>query len=156
MRKMQLTATVAVTLLALGNAVAAPASDPQVISGRGVTYFDGRVRSPFAGLGTRGDQASNQLALEDGESRVTIDRAHRRITIVNAHLYPSRQSIADLTFLGTARAEDGTRVPLAVHLKIDKKKTKIATDLHPHWTVRGNRTTRPMLGAKIALKMMSR
>ena len=71
---------------------------------------------------------------------MTIDRARRRITIVNAHLYASKQIIADLTFLGTARAEDGTRVPLAVHLKIEKKKTKIATDLHPHWTVRGKLT----------------
>ena len=137
---MKLLATVAVTLLAVGNAVAAPLPDPQVVSGRGVTYFDGRVRSPFAGLGTRGAQASNQLALDDGESRVTIDRARRRITIVNAHLYADKQIIADLTFLGTARAEDGTRVPLAVHLKIEKKKAKISTDLHPHWTVRGKLT----------------
>jgi hypothetical protein len=111
-----------------------------VISGRGVTYFDGRIRSPFAGLGTRGDQASNQLALDDDESRVTIDHARHRITIVNAHVYPSRQIVADLTFLGTARAEDGARVPLAVHLKIEKKKAKISTDLHPHWTVRGKLT----------------
>ncbi len=141
MRQMKLLAAVVVTLLA-GNAVAAaaPLPDPQVISGRGVTYFDGRVRAPFAGLGTRGDQASNQLALDDGESRVTIDRARRRITIVNAHLYASNQIIADLTFLGTARAEDGTRVPLAVHLKVEKKKTKISIDLHPHWTVRGKLT----------------
>ena len=137
MRQMKLPATVAVTLLAVGSAVAAPVPDPQVISGRGVIYFDGRVRAPFAGLGTRGDQASNQLALDDGESRVTIDRARRRITIVNGHVYPSRQIIADLTFLGTARAEDGTRVPLGVHLKLEKKKAKISTDLHPHWTVRG-------------------
>ena len=140
MRQLTLRATVAATLFAVGSAVAAPAPGPQVISGRGVSFFDGRVRCPLAGFGTRGDQASNQLALDDGESRVTVDRARRRITIVNAHLYPSRQIIADLIFLGTARAEDGGRVPLAVHLKLEKKKTKIETDLHPHWTVRGKLT----------------
>ena len=123
-------------------AVAAPAaSASQVIAGRGVTYFDGRVRCPFAGLGARGDQASNRLALDDGESRVD-DRSgtRHRITVVNTHPYPSRQIIADLTFLGTAKAESGARVPLAVHLKIEKKKAKISIDLHPHWTARGKLT----------------
>jgi hypothetical protein len=126
--------------LALRRAVGAEAPTPQIITGRGVTYFDGRVRSPFAGLGTRGPQASNQLALDDAESRATIDPARRRITIVNTRVYPTKQIIADLTFLGTARAEDGARVPLAVHLKVEKKKAKISTDLHPHWTVRGKLT----------------
>jgi hypothetical protein len=145
---MTLVATLALTLLSAGNvclgagaAVGAPAAPgPQVISGRGVTYFDGRVRCPYAGLGARGDQASNRLALDDGESRVTIDRARRRITVVNAHLYPSKQIIADLTFLGTAKAESGARVPLAVHLKLEKKKAKVSIDLHPHWTTRGKLT----------------
>jgi hypothetical protein len=134
-----LLATAGLTTFTLRKALAGEPS-PRVISGRGVSYFDGRVRCPFAGLGTRGPQASNQLALDDAESRVTIDEARRRITIVNTHVYPSRQIIADLTFLGTARARDGARVPLAVHLKLEKKKAKIAIDLHPHWTVRGKLT----------------
>jgi hypothetical protein len=115
-------------------AAATAVPPPQVIAGRGVTYFDGRVRCPFAGLGKRGDQASNRIALDDGDTRATIERARRRITIANAHLYPSKQVIADLTFLGTAKAESGGRVPIAVHLKIEKKKAKISIDLHPHWT----------------------
>jgi hypothetical protein len=133
-------AMVALTLFSTRSAGATAGPAPQVVSGRGVTYFDGRVRCPFAGLGKRGDQASNRLALEDGESRVTIDRARHRITVVNAHVYPSRSVIVDLTFLGTAKAEGGGRVPLAVHLKVEKKKAKISTDLHPHWTTRGKLT----------------
>jgi len=139
-RRSVLLGAAGLTGLALRKAVAAEAAAPPVISGRGVTYFDGRVRCPFAGLGARGPQASNQLALDDAASRVTIDPVRRRITIVNTQVYRTKQIIADLTFLGTARAEDGARVPLAVHLKLEKKKAKISTDLHPHWTVRGKLT----------------
>lgn len=149
MRTMTLVATVALTLLAAGKVDAAGATavpTPQVISGRGVTYFDGSIRCPFAGLGTRGERASNRLALDDGESRVTIDQTRRRITVVNTHRYPSEQIIVDLTFLGTAKAESGARVPLAVHLKLEKKKAKISVDLHPHWTTR-DKLTAPELEA---------
>src|SRR5262249_26025742 len=53
------------------------------------------------------------------------------------HVYPSKQVIADLTFLGTATADNGARVPIAVHVKLEKKKSKVSIDLHPHWTTRG-------------------
>jgi hypothetical protein len=132
-----LAATTMLAALWSGRAAATAVPAPQVISGRGVTYFDGRVRCPFAGVGARGDQASNRIALDDGETRATIERARRRIVIANTHVYPSKQVIADLTFLGTATTESGARVPIAVHLKIEKKKGKISTDLHPHWTTRG-------------------
>jgi hypothetical protein len=130
----------AIGLLASTADAETPAAAPQVISGRGVTYFDGKVRCPFAGLGTRGDMASNRLALDDGASRVTIDSARRRITVENSTAYPTKQVIADLTFLGTAKAENGARVPLAVHLKLEKKKAKVSVDVHPHWTTRGKLT----------------
>jgi hypothetical protein len=139
-RRTVLAGAAGLTVLALRKAIAADATGPGAIGGRGVTYFDGRVPCPFAGLGSRGPHASNQLALTDDQSRVTIDKARRRITVVNTHLYPSRQIIVDLTFLGTATAQDGTRVPLAVHLKLDKKKSAVGIDLHPHWTVRGKLT----------------
>jgi len=113
---------------------------PQTFQGRGVYYFEGRTVSPFAGLGARTDHASNRLALDDGRSTVTIDRQAGRITIVNTTPYPEKATIADLTFLGTATGEDGRRSPLAVHLKIEKKKTKLSVDLHPHWTVRDKLT----------------
>jgi hypothetical protein len=112
----------------------------QTFQGRGVYYFEGRTVCPFAGLGARADHASNRLALDDGESQVTVDRTRGRIVIVNAHAYPEKATIADLTFLGSAKAEDGARVPLAVHLKVEKKKGKTSLDLHPHWTVRGKLT----------------
>jgi hypothetical protein len=104
---------------------------PFALSGRGVHYF-----SAVGSLGAR--PAGNRLALDDDASRVTIDPERHRITIVNAQAYPSRQVIADLTFLGTAKDDHGTRLPVAVHLKIEKKKAKVSLDLHPHWTTRGH------------------
>ncbi len=129
----------------LGSALADPIPDPLVVSGDGITYFDGRIRSPLAGVGTRGDQASNRLVLEvEGMSTVTIDRTRHRITIADAHLYTSNQIITDLTLLGTAKSKDGTRVPLAVHLTVQKNGAKVSTDLHPHWTVPG-----PLVAAEL-------
>ncbi len=125
----------------LGSALAAPDPGPLVVSGDGITYFDGRVRSPLAGVGTRGDQASNRLVLDvEGMSTVMIDRTRHRITIVDAHLYTTNQTITDLTLLGTAKGQDGARVPLAVHLTVQKNGANISTDLHRHWTVPGTLT----------------
>ncbi|MBW3549149.1 MAG: hypothetical protein KY452_13595, partial [Actinobacteria bacterium] len=36
----------------------------EVFEGRGVHYFPGRVRSPLAGVGARGEYESNRLALD--------------------------------------------------------------------------------------------
>ena len=111
-----------------------------MISGRGVTYFDGRIRCPYAGLGARGDQASNRLALDDGESQVTIDRDapphHRR---EHAPL-PVQANHRRSDLPRHRQGRSGARVPLAVHLKLEKKKAKISIDLHPHWTMRGKLT----------------
>jgi hypothetical protein len=126
-------------LMVGGVALAAPAPPPasKTFSGRGVYYFEGRVPCPLAGVGKRSANASNRVALGDESSRVVVDRAKGRIVVTNTHPYPDRQVIADLTFLGAASTEDGRRVPLAVHVKLEKKKQTVELDVHPHWTVRG-------------------
>ena len=115
-------------------ATAAPSVAPQVFSGRGVGYFEGRVRCPLAGVGQRAPFASNRLGLDDDYSRVTVDGAAKRIIVDNSHAYPHRQVIVDLMLLGTAAAADGRRVPLGVHVKLEKKKSRVDVDVHPHWT----------------------
>jgi hypothetical protein len=132
---------VAATILTTAAPPAATAPPaPQTFREPGVHYFEGRTVCPFAGLGARADHASNRLALDDNRSTVTIDSQRGRITILNEASYPEKATIADLTFLGVATAEGGARTPLAVHLKVEKKKTKVSVDLHPHWTVRGKLT----------------
>ncbi len=111
-------------------------------SRRGVYYFDGRVRCPLAGVGTRGAFASNRLALEDDHSEVEIDRTARRITVRNSHRYARRAVIADLTFLADGETRSGRRVPLALHLEVKKRGDKLSLDLHRHL-----RTQEPLAGA---------
>jgi hypothetical protein len=122
----------------LATAGAAPGSE--TFHDPGVYHFKGRMVCPLAGLGKRGDHASNQLALDDGQSTVTVDHRRRRITIVNRASYPQKATVADLTFLGRATGEDGGRVPLAVHVRVDKTKTDTSVDIHPHGMTRGTLT----------------
>lgn len=124
--------------VALGVWLVAGSGTPatQTFSGRGINYFEGRVRCPLAGVGQRAAYASNRVALDDPNSRVIVDRAQGRITVTNSHAYPDRQVIADLMFLGEATTQDGRHVPLGVHLKLEKKKNTVDVDLHPHWTAR--------------------
>ena len=84
---------------------------PQVISGRGVTYFDGQHPLPFRGPGHAGRAASNRLALDDGESRVTIDRARRRITVRNTHRYPVQADHRRSDLPRHRQVDGGARVP---------------------------------------------
>jgi hypothetical protein len=94
------------------------------------------VRCPLAGVGRRAANASNRVAIDDTYSRVIVDRAQGRLLVTNTHAYPDKQVIVDLMFLGNATTQDGHRVPLGVHVKLEKKKTKVDVDLHPHWTTR--------------------
>jgi len=117
---------------------------PQTFHDPGVHYFEGPAVCPLAGLGRRADHASNRLALDDGRSTVTVDHRRGRITIVNRTAYPEKATIADLTLLGTATAEDGGRAPLVVHLRVEKTKTETSVDIHAHRKVRGKLTNAEM------------
>jgi hypothetical protein len=122
-----------------GDAAAPPptaARALEVHNGRGVSYFRGRVRCPFAGAGTRAADASNRVAIDDEYSRVAIDAVAGRIAIENAHRYDHKQVIVDLAFLAEGRTAAGALVPASVHVKIEKKGTRVEADVHPHWTVR--------------------
>ncbi len=99
---------------------------------RGIYYFDGRVRCPLAGVGSRGDFDGNRLVLDDGDSEVTIDRAARRITVRNPHSYADKRSVADLLFLAEGTTPTGDTKPFSIHLKIFKHRDKFSTDLHRH------------------------
>jgi len=109
---------------------------------RGVRYFPGRVVCPLAGVGSRGANESNRLALENDDSEVTIDRRARRITVTNSRRYPEKTLIADLEFLADAKARSGARSPIAIHLEIFKKEKTLSLDLHRHL-----RTQEPLVDA---------
>ena len=118
---------------------AAPASADaggEQFRGRGVYYFDGVVRCPLAGIGSRGANASNRVALDDEFSSAQIDRAAHRIVLTNAHRYARRQIIGDVLLLAIGTTSAGARVPVGVHLKIEKQGDRFRAAVHPHPTVR--------------------
>jgi hypothetical protein len=104
----------------------------QVFDSRGVYYFRGRIACPLAGVGDRGDRDSNRLALDDGDTTVTLDRDAARITVHNERSYADKRIIADLQFLADATTADGDETPLGIHLKIMKSGDQISLDLHRH------------------------
>jgi hypothetical protein len=116
----------------------------EVFSSRGVYYLPGRVRCPLAEVGTRGAYDSNRLALDDGDTQVSVDRGAARITVRNPHLYARKRVVADLLFLAEGRTAAGAPSPLAVHLKIMKVGTRWKVDLHRHL-----RTHAPLVAAEL-------
>lgn len=115
----------------------------EVYCSRGIHYFTGRVRCPMAGVGSRGPNASNRLALDDARTTVTIDRGAHRITVHNADRYPQKAIIADLLFLATGTTVSGRQAPFSLHLKIMKSGRRIALDLHRHLRIQ-----EPMVAAE--------
>lgn len=109
---------------------------------RGVRYFGGRVVCPLAGVGSRGPNESNRLALENDDSEVTIDRRSRRITVKNTRRYPEKTLIADLEFLADGETRSGSSSPIAIHLEVFKKGDTLSLDLHRHL-----RTQEPLANA---------
>lgn len=99
---------------------------------RGVHYFEGVVRSPLAGVGSRADYASNRLVLDHGDSVVTVDRERGRIVVRNAAHYREKTHVLDLLLQAEGIAESGERKPVAVHLKVARRGRKLSIDLHRH------------------------
>ncbi|WP_437685544.1 hypothetical protein [Sorangium sp. So ce176] len=111
---------------------------------RGVYHFAGRVRCPFAGLGTRGDHEGNRLALDDDRSRVDLDTEARRIVFYNDHVYPEKTVIGDVLFLAEGTTANGRKSPFSVHLKVFKKGRAFSFDLHRHM-----RASEPLAAAEL-------
>ena len=101
--------------------------------GAGVHYFDGRVPCPLAGVGSRGPNESNRIALDDDDTAVTVDRETAQITIVHKKRTRTKTIIADLMFLAIGSAAgSGRQIPFGIHLKVFKTGNKISTDFHRH------------------------
>ncbi len=97
----------------------------------GIHHFDGRVRCPFAGVGTRGPQASNRIVV-GGDAVVTFDPARNHVLVKDHGSYPELTVLADLTFLADGVTKDGRRLPFALHLKVQKTGDQISLDFHRH------------------------
>jgi hypothetical protein len=99
---------------------------------RGIYFFSGRVTCPLAGIGSRKDDESNRLVLDDADTEVLIDRERGTISVHNDKAYAKKTTVADLEFLADGFAADGTRTPFSIHLKVQKTGHKYGVDLHRH------------------------
>jgi hypothetical protein len=106
--------------------------EPTTYRGRGIHFFPGRVTCPLAGIGSRPDDASNRLVLDDTAAEVTIDRTAGRITVRDDRAYAEKTIVADLMFLADGFSERGERAPFGIHLKVQKTGHKYSVDLHRH------------------------
>jgi hypothetical protein len=109
---------------------------------RGVRYFPGRVRCPFAGLGHRGAYHSNRLAVDDEHTVASLDAPRRRIVFENARRYERKAVLGDVLFLVDGVTRSGRRTPLGLHLKVLKQGARFSLDLHRHL-----RTAEPIVSA---------
>lgn len=114
------------------------------LSARGVLFFPGRVRCPFAGLGLRGDHDSNRLAVDDSNTVATLDRERREIVFANSVRYAERAVLGDVLFLASGVTATGKKTPLSLHLKVLKKGNSFFCDLHRHL-----RTSEPIVEAEV-------
>ncbi len=109
---------------------------PQLLRGRGVFYLDGQVRCPLAGVGSRGAQACNRIALDDSDSTARVHAAARRIVFAHPQRTAQTQIVGDLLILAEATTRSGETTPVGVHLKIEKRGDRFSTSVHPHPTTR--------------------
>ncbi len=107
-------------------------SETRTFNARGIYFFDGSVSCPFAGIGTRGEKASNRLVLDSSDTTVTIDHAARTITVRDDKAYKDKTTVADLMFLSTGYSAAGQALPFSIHLKVQKQGHKYSVDLHRH------------------------
>jgi hypothetical protein len=104
----------------------------ETYNARGIYFFDGSVSCPFAGIGSRGEKASNRLVLDSSDTHVTIDHAARTIVVRDDKAYKEKTTVADLMFLSTGYSASGQALPFSVHLKVQKQDHKYSVDLHRH------------------------
>ncbi len=113
-----------------GPTTTAPALAPLELRA-GIYHFDGKVRCPFAGVGSRGAFASNRIVV-GGDAVVTVDLARNHVRIKDDRAYDAMTVLADLTFLADGVTRDGRRLPFALHLKVGKQGREVSLDFHRH------------------------
>jgi hypothetical protein len=100
------------------------------LRGPRVAYLRGRVRCPLAGVGTRADDESNRLFIDDPSTTATIDGS--TITLRDDRRPATRTVIADLVWLAQGQGVGGRPAPFTIHLELFKTGDTWSIDLHTH------------------------
>ncbi len=105
-------------------------------SGRGIFNFKSDLVCPLSAL-AGGTEQCNRLALDDPDTRATLEEGTRKISFTNPKTYSSKTTVGDVLLQGTGRSEAGKMVPLTYHLVLSKKGDKWSVNGHVHAPVRG-------------------
>ena len=127
------TSHVALALLLAFALDSATASD---FAGRGIFNFKSELACPLSAL-SGGSEQCNRIALDDADTRATLDTSAHKIAFTNATKYSSRTTVGDVLLQGTGHSEDGKVVPLSYHMVLSKSGDKWIVNGHVHAPVRG-------------------
>jgi hypothetical protein len=120
-------------------ASACASADATEFTGRGVFNFKSGSGCPIGGLTNEATEC-DRVALDDTETRATVDGVAHTIQISNNHSYPSKTIVGDVLLQGSGQASDGKRVPLSFHLVLSKSGENWSVSSHVHAPVKGNFT----------------
>ncbi|ALM86110.1 hypothetical protein [Bordetella sp. N] len=106
-------------------------------AGRGVFNFTSGSGCPL-GDATAGGQACDRLALADADTHATVDTEGHTIHFDNTRHYDADTPVGDVLLQGTGVDAKGKRVPLSLHLKLNRDGNKWKVSMHAHAPVRGD------------------
>jgi len=129
------TAACLAALLLAGVCATAGAAE---FKGRGLFNFESNSGCPFTALAPTGE--CNRIALDDTDTRATLDSSSHTIRFTNTRLYDSKTVVADVLLQGKGQTRGGLRVPLTFHAVLSRTGTKWSINSHAHAPVAGNFT----------------
>ncbi|MDC8757089.1 hypothetical protein [Janthinobacterium fluminis] len=124
----------AIALLLAGAGATAAASE---FAGPGVHSFASGSGCPLAALAGKTTQC-NRLALDQADTRATLDSAAHAIHFYNSRRYARKTIVGDVLLQGSGVGQDGQRVPLSFHLVLSKSGDKWSMRSHTHAPLKGN------------------
>ena len=122
-------------LLLAGASATAGAAD---FTGRGLFSFKSDSGCPFSALAPAAE--CNRIALDDTDTRATLDRASHTIRFTNTRRYGDKTVVADVLLQGTGQARGGQRVPLTFHALLSRNGDQWSISSHAHAPVAGTFT----------------
>jgi hypothetical protein len=131
--------TIAAALFLYAGALAMSPAAAAEYTGRGVFSFESDSGCPL-GNAAAGSNACDRLALGDGDTRAATDTAARTIRFSNTRNYAANTPVGDVLLQGSGVDTNGVRVPLSLHLKLNRDGTKWKITMHAHAPVRGDFT----------------
>jgi len=99
-------------------------------TGRGVFNFKSDSGCPFGALAAAGD--CNRLALDDADTRASLDSAAHTIRFANPRSYGEKTIVGDVLLQGSGQSRSGQRVPLTFHALLSRSGNAWSVSSHAH------------------------